>query len=156
MNTHNDYNITPIKLENKTSTKQLEEQVEYINNILYLLNYLYASGTTKQYIQQQLINTANNVKQLKQSPRQQELLQQLRILYKNTKQIPSTQLPDELIQKVNSLMVSKYLKDKKDKTLTTKQYLHWLNTINIFKQCYTVKPNLISVNNEILKYFAIQ
>ena len=155
-----DYGITPIKLENKYSTKEMDEILKDINDVLYFFSYLFIGKSAREYILNKLEDAGKKLNNysppIPKAQRKKELLEKLRELYRNVKKILPYDSPNfnNLELKMSGFLVAKFVKQKQQ-GLTVDDKLYWLKTINTFSQVYTPSESLISVNNELLNYFKI-
>ena len=159
MKTGKEIGLLPIKLKNKYGSKEIDNLQKEINELLYFFYFKYVNKTAKNYLLQMLIQFGIDLKNIdqplakKSSSKKDELIEILRKYYTTLK----AYYPDEdieLEQKMSKMVVSQYLKAKKE-GFPFKDYLEWLYNIKLFASLYTVTDSLKSVQKEIIKNFEI-
>lgn len=153
-----DIGIKPIHL--KSSTREMNEILEDINEYLFFFSYLYIGDSTKSLLKEKIREIGLKLKEmdvpLAKANGKQEFREKLLEIYNSLDKYTCyyTDRWKMLEDKMNNFQVSKYLKEKKE-GMTIKQQLEWLYKINLFKQAYNLNDNLISVNNELLNNFKL-
>ena len=158
--TGKDIGISPIKLKNKNSLKELDEIFEEIQNEIYLFGLLLYTTSVKQYMLDKLTDAGtrlNNVSISRgnegQIRRKMELLQVLREYYHKLKSYYPVDKPDN-IERMCKFLVCMYLKDKENRE-GEEFYLEWLRKLHKLSTFYTFNKSLSSVYDEIINYFKI-
>lgn len=160
-----DINIIPIKLKNKNTTKELEEILYGVNDILYEFSYLYITNTAKEYIMNKLVEYGkqlNNIywpltKGTGKSSRKEELRTKMLDVYKSLQSyLPSSQSSNKQIDS-NHFLVSLFLKEKKNNNgLNDDIAIKWIKKLKLISSCYGITQTLKSVNDECLNHFQIK
>lgn len=156
----NELGISPIKLDNKNSTKQLDELYYHINNILYYFSILYIDKQAQKYILDEIIDVGNRVKDiswpLAKGNRKAELLTKLREKYKEISS--NSPIVDDsfflIVDKMGKFQLSKFIKNKEN-GLNDEDKLKWLKNNKMFVKIYGYNSSIASISKEILKEFEI-
>ena len=157
-------NVTPIKgLKVHFTTKEMDELLYKINDILFIFSNLPIIPQSRVYLREKIIETGKELKKLSftfgdyKIDRKNEILTRLRELYDRVEQsvILGTDEYQIYVAKANSYLTAVYLKDKKEGNLTVEKQLDWIRKIKIFSTVYPVCKNLESVQNELLNNFKI-
>lgn len=157
-----DIDVTPIKLENKYSTKELNELYLKINELLYFYSTLYITPTTKTYLIDKIVEYGNQLKNItwpmNKGKRKDELRTKLGVVYKSLSSYYPNDTSDRIWSiefNMNKYITSKFLKDKQN-GMTDDIAFKYIKTIRQFATTYKVASNLISVQNECLDYLKVK
>lgn len=157
-----DIDVTPIKLENKYSTKELNELYLMINELLYFYSTLYITPTTKSYLIDKIVEYGNQLKNItwpmNKGKRKDELRTKLGVIYKSLLSYYPNDTSDRIWSiefNMNKYITSKFLKDKQN-GMTDDIAFKYIKTIRQFATTYKVASNLISVQNECLDYLKVK
>ncbi len=159
-------NVTPIKgLKVHFTTKEMEDLLFKINDILYIFSNLPVIAQSRTFLKDKITETGKALKNLSftvgdyKIDRKNEILNRLRELYENIEHTVSfgfnTDAYQASVVKANSYMTALFLKDKKEGNLTVEKQLDWIRKIKIFSEVYPVCKNLESVQNELLNNFKV-
>lgn len=156
-----DIEVKPIKLENKYSTKELNDIYTKVNELLYFYSTLYITEKAKQYIIKRIVELGNELKDIvwpmSKGKRREELRNKMGVIYKALVQYNPNEDKDRkytIEYNMNKYLTSRFLYDKQNE-MTEEIAFKWIKTIRQFAQTNRVDNNLISVQNECLEYLRI-
>lgn len=116
-----DIGITPIKLENKPTTKELDDCIFQTNDLLYFWSGRYISPAARETILSEIVEIGSSIpKSLPQdkAKRQMETLSKLRQIYRTVQKYSPDRYEDnaEAIQKMLNYQVSNFIRNKQNLT----------------------------------------
>lgn len=157
-----DIGIAPIKLENKYSTKELNQIHLKVNELLYFYSTLFITDKAKEYLLEKIVQLGNELKTidwpLSKGKRKEELRAKLGEVYKSLLNYKTNGDKDRLYMiesNMNKYLTSRFLKDKK-LLLTDDVAFKWIKIIRQFALTYRVDSNLVSVQNECLEWLKVK
>lgn len=154
--------INPIKLNEKNTTKEIDEILHRVNDIFYEFNCLYITQEVKDSILAKLVELGqdlnNIVCPIVKSERRNELRKKMQEAYKQIRKYYPTTVWGDAVTKItdsNRYLVSQFLREKKD-GLTDTIALKWIKKIKLLDDYgFGITKNLNSVMEECLKHFKI-
>lgn len=157
-----DIGIAPIKLENKYSTKELNEIHLKVNELLYFYSTLFITDKAKEYLLEKIVQLGNELKTidwpLSKGKRKEELRAKLGEVYKSLLNYKTNGDKDRLYMiesNMNKYLTSRFLKDK-NLLLTDDVAFKWIKIIRQFALTYRVDSNLVGVQNECLEWLIVK
>lgn len=148
--------VSPIKLENKYSIKEIDEIVYEINDILYYFNNKYINSKAKDYIKEKvtvlgkkLNNTPTNGDR---TQRKAELLDKMRNVYSAL----SKYIPDDNQQQIVNMckyQLAIYIKNKE--TMTEEDIFKLMKDNVLFTKIYGYSEKIDSIQRELLKRYQL-
>ena len=157
-----DIEVKPIKLENKYSTKELNDIYTKVNELLYFYSTLYITTKAKQYIIKRIVEWGNELKDIvwpmSKGKRREELRNKMGVIYKALVQYNPNEDKDKEIAiefNMNKYLTSRFIYDKQN-GMTEEIAFKWIKTIRQFAQTNRVDNNLISVQNECLDWLKVK
>lgn len=161
-----DRQVEPISgLKVHYSTKEMDELLYKINDILYFFKNLPVLPNARNYLKDKITETGKALKELsftcndKKIDRRNEILERLRELYNRVNvgvTYPPTAEYEKLVTKMNKYLTAKYLKDKNEGNLTEENQWKWIKNLKMYAEVYPVCANVESVQNELLDSFKIK
>lgn len=157
-----DIGLMPIKLENKYSTKELNEIHLKANELFYFYSTLFITDKAKEYLLEKILQLGNELKNidwpLSKGKRKEEFRTKLGEIYKSLLNYKTNGDKDRLYMiesNMNKYLTSRFLKDKK-LLLTDDVAFKWIKIIRQFALTYRVDSNLVSVQNECLEWLIVK
>lgn len=157
-----DIGIAPIKLENKYSTKELNEIHLKVNELLYFYSTLFITDKAKEYLLEKIVQLGNELKSivwpLSKGKRKEEFRTKLGEIYKSLLDYKTNGDKDRLYMiesNMNKYLTSRFLKDK-NLLLTDDVAFKWIKIIRQFALTYRVDSNLVGVQNECLEWLKVK
>lgn len=157
-----DIGLVPIKLENKYSTKELNEIHLKANELFYFYSTLYITDKTKEYLLEKIVQLGNELKNidwpLSKGKRKEEFRTKLGEIYKSLLNYKTNGDKDRLYMiesNMNKYLTSRFLKDK-NLLLTDDVAFKWIKIIRQFALTYRVDSNLVGVQNECLEWLKVK
>lgn len=158
-----DIGLVPIKLENKYSTKELNEIHLKANELLYFYSTLYITDKAKEYLINKIIELGNELKSidwpLSKGKRKEEFRTKLGIIYKSLLNYKTNGDKDRLYMiesNMNKYLTSRFLKEKKENRFTEDIAFKWIKIIRQFALTYRVDINLVGVQDECLEWLKVK
>lgn len=155
-----DIGITPIKLENKYSTKELNEIHLKANELFYFYSTLYITPFVKTYLLEKIVQLGNELKSidwpLAKGKRKEEFRTKLGEIYKSLLKYYPDGDKKEIEEKMNKYLTSRFLKEKKENRFTEDIAFKWIKIIRQFALTYSVDSNLVGVQNECLEWLKVK
>ena len=158
-----DIEVRPISnLKEKCSSKELDEILYRINDILYFITNFYVTDESKEFLKKELVKAGTAIKKLsftredKKILRKNEILERLRKMYSNVECSYNPFLTETHMKKMCDYLTALFLKEKKNDELTEERKIEWIKRIKMFSKCYVVYKNVEGVQNELLKYFEVK
>ena len=160
-----DRQVEPIKgLKVHYSTKEMDDILYRINDILYLFKNLPVLPEARTFLKEKITEAGTELKKLsftlydKKIERKNEILSRLRDLYSKVNEssfYPSTDEYQKIVDKTNKYLTALYIKDKKEDNLTEDKQIEWIKKLKLFASVYPACKNLESVQTELLQNFRI-
>lgn len=142
--------VSPIKLENKRSTPELDKTIEDINDLLYLIAFKPVIAQSKDYVLSKIESLANRLKTVK-NDRSEEALNKLRECYKSLKAYNAVDDENE-IRRVIKYQLAQFLKNKGNHT--QQEILKLLSENKILYEMYGNK--MMDANGEFNHFRQMQ
>lgn len=157
-----DLGISPLKFSNKYSTKELEELIKKLQDILYFFSTLYITQKAKDYLLEKLIEigkaTNDIVWPIEKGKRKEELRKKLTELYYSIKNYcPTNDYSKTCVfeWKMNQYLTSRFINEKKVAGMTDDFAIKWIKLIKQFFRIYGVNKCLKSCYDECLKHLNV-
>lgn len=148
--------VSPFKLTNKYSIKEIDDILYEINDMLYFFNNKYINSVSKDYIKEKITvfgkklnNVATNGDR---TQRKAELLDKMRNVYSAL----SKYAPDDNQQQITNMckfQLAMYIKNKEN--LTEEDIFKLLKDNVLFTKIYGYSEKIDSIQREILKKYQL-
>lgn len=148
--------VSPIKLENKYSIKEIDDILYEINDILYFFNNKYINKKAKDYIKEKVTVLGKKLNVVPtngdRTQRKAELLNKMRNVYSAL----SKYIPDDNPQQVANMckfILAMYIKNKE--TMSEEDMFKTLKDNVLFTNIYGYSEKIDSIQREILKKYQL-
>ena len=149
--------VSPLKLTNKNSLKEIDETLYQVNDILFFFNNKYINKKAKDYIKENVTLLGKKLNNIPtngdKSQRKAELLDKMRNVYSKL----STYIPDDNEQQIANMckfQLAMFIKNKE--TMTEEDRFKLLKDNVLFTRIYGYNEKIDSIQREILKLYQLR